>query len=562
MNRFFYRTLALTGILFGTTFSSVFAQQKILPMDIEPYLSGSFGELRNNHFHSGIDFKTQGRIGIPVKSVKDGYLARVFVGPSGFGRALYVNHPDGTTTVYGHLDRFDGVIESAVRDSQYIKESFRVDLYFGTNQFPVKQGQIIGYSGNTGSSGGPHLHFEIRETSSEKVTDPLVYYKNQIKDTRPPEIRELMFFPQAGKGIVNGKTINQSARLVKDKTGKQVLSQPIKAWGNIGIGIKAYDRMNGTDNIYGVREIILKIEGTEVFHSCIDRFSFDESRYINSFIDWTDWVKNRSFFMKSYVEPGNRLDFYQTPYDGTLNVNQEKNYQLEYTLSDAYGNQTVFYFEITGHKQEIPLYQPEGTLFVYNRDNELSDKGIQLKIPQGNLYKDHYLSIWTTPAYSSYSPLYTFNERIPLHTPGPLSIKIANDTYSDKSKYGIVSVNDKGQSWLGGRYEDGKIHAGTRETGSFTVEVDTVPPVLTPIKPAQWAKTGRIDFKLTDNLSGISQWKATLDGKFVLFELDAKRSALFGVFDSRRMKHGKQTLRVVVSDASGNQSVYENEIVF
>ena len=255
-------------------------------MDIPPVLSGSFGELRSNHFHSGIDFKTQGRTGVPIKSVQDGYVSRIFVAPTGYGRAIYVNHPDGTMTVYGHAERFSRTIEPIVVEEQYKNESFFLDISFPPGQIPVKQGEIIAYSGNTGSSGGPHLHFEVRNASGEEIQDPLPFYSKRIQDTRPPDIRGLMFFPQEGAGIVNVSTKDQAIPLVVNKEGKKVLSKAVIAWGQIGIGVKAYDLMTGTTNIYGVKEIILKVDGKEIFHSRIDRFTFSESRYINSFISW------------------------------------------------------------------------------------------------------------------------------------------------------------------------------------------------------------------------------------------------------------------------------------
>jgi hypothetical protein len=211
--------LTLTCALFFS-FGRVYAQEIVAPLDIPLFLSGNFGELRNDHFHSGLDFKTQGGTGFPVKSVKGGFISRISVSPYGFGRAVYIDHPDGTTSVYGHLERFNQKIESAVADSQYVKESFAVNLFFSALEFPVKQGEVVAYSGNSGSSGGPHLHFELRNTKSEKTFDPLPYLKNKLKDSRPPEIRSLIFVPQPGKGSVNGGVNKQVIDIVKDKNGK------------------------------------------------------------------------------------------------------------------------------------------------------------------------------------------------------------------------------------------------------------------------------------------------------------------------------------------------------
>ncbi len=287
------------------------AQSIIPPMDIPLLLSGNFGELRSNHFHSGLDFKTKGITGIPVKAVQDGYISRINISPWGYGRALYVTHPDGTKSVYGHLNHFVKSIETFACDSQYIKEKFQVELYPQPSQFPVKQGDIIAYSGNTGGSGGPHLHFEIRDAATDDIYDPLPYYKDRIRDNVSPEIRGLMIFPQIGTGIVDGETQNQEIRITKNKAGKTIVTpERNTAWGNIGIGVKAYDRMSGTSNIYLPQKISLEVDGIEVFAQSMDNFSFAELRYLNSLISFDEWVNRKPFFMKSYIEPGNRLKIF------------------------------------------------------------------------------------------------------------------------------------------------------------------------------------------------------------------------------------------------------------
>ncbi|GHT03668.1 peptidase M23 [Bacteroidia bacterium] len=534
------------------------AQDIASPMDIPLFLSGNFGELRSNHFHSGIDFKTQGVTGMPVKAVQDGYVSRVSVSPYGYGNALYIDHPDGKTSVYGHLERFAPAIEALVRDSQYHKESFSVNLYLSPGQLPVKQGERIAWSGNTGGSGGPHLHFEFRDTNTEEAFDALPYFKNKIKDTRPPEIRGLMVFPQLNKGIANGSTQNQALSLVKDKSGRQSLAKPLTAWGQIGIGIKAYDRMNETSNIYGVNEIILKVDGEEVYHSILNGFSFDDTRYLNTYIDWTEWTENNSFYMKSFTDPGNRLGVNRSLDNGIISIDNEKIYHLEYILKDAYKNTTTFQFDITGLKTLIPQQEPKGIYFPFNRDNLFVGQGVDLRIPRKNLYTDIYLQVETLPGYAPYAPLYRLGERIPLHSYCPLTLYLTNDTYPDKSKYGVVSYWRNKKNWIGGHYENGKISAEIRELGHFSVEIDTVPPKITPVKETNWEANRRIAFKISDDLSGIKSYKGTIDGKFVLFEYDAKTNSLYCAYDSKRM--GKGTLKLVVTDDAGNSSEFQKTV--
>ena len=559
MNRFF---LIIIGLSFGLS-GHVTAQDITAPLDIPLFLSGNFGELRNNHFHSGIDIKTQGVTGLPVKAVKAGFISRISVSPYGFGRAVYINHPDGTISVYGHLDHFAPKVESAVRDSQYVNESFSVDLNFSARELPVKQGEVFAYSGNTGSSGGPHLHFELRNAKTEKIIDPLPALKNYVKDSFPPEIRGLLFVPQPGKGVVNESAGKQVIDVVKNKSGKYTLAKPVKAWGVIGIGIKAFDRMDATSNIYGVKEILLRVNNTNVYYSVMNGFFFEESRYLNSFIDWDEWKKRRSFFMKSFIDPGNKLGICHSVSNGLISIDESKTYQCEYILKDAYGNTSTFDFIITGEEQAIPQEKKNGILFLYNRDNEYNGKGITLNIPSGNLYTDIYLNPDTaSTVYSAFAPLYSLKEKIPLHNYCSLTLNITNDSYPDKRKYGIVSIVDNKAVWLGGEYNLHKIKTKIRELGQFTVVVDTLPPVVVPLNPAKWKANKRISFKISDNLSGIDFYQGRLDGKFALFEYDAKTHLLFCDYDEKRMKEGNQTLTLVVGDGAKNETNVSYKVAF
>jgi hypothetical protein len=543
--------------------ANAIAQNIVPPLGIPLYLSGNFGELRDNHFHSGIDFKTQGVTGIPVVSVKEGYVARINVSPSGYGRAIYINHPDGTTSVYAHLDKFIPRFEAVIKENQYEKETFALTLYFNSDELPVKQGEKIAYSGNTGSSGGPHLHFEIRETESEIPIDPLPFFKNKIKDTRPPEIRGLMIFPQKNEGTVNGQTKKVPVTLINDKSGKRVLKESITARGKIGVGIKAFDRMNETSNIYGVNEIILKVDGEVVYHSVMDRFSFDDTRYLNTCIDWDSRIRNREFYMKSFVEPGNRFGANRSAHNGIVSIEEEKDYLFEYTLKDVYENTSTIRFSIRGEKTEIPTTpEPDDWCLVYNRKNIYADKGITMDIPKGNLYSNVCCSIDTLSNYTPFAPLYRIGERIPLHTYCPLVLTITNDTYPDKSKYGVVHNWNGKRNWLGGHYINGQLKLGVRELGDFSIETDTIPPIIRATNETKWTARKRISFKITDNLSGIASYRGTLDGKFVLFEYDAKTNSLFCKYDSERMKTGAQQLMLIVADGAGNQSEFTKTIVF
>ncbi|MDR1527554.1 MAG: M23 family metallopeptidase [Dysgonamonadaceae bacterium] len=551
---------AMTTITLALYFLGMYAQDIVPPLDIPLYLSGNFGELRNNHFHSGIDFKTQGATGQPVRAVDEGFIARISVSPYGYGNALYIAHPNGKTSVYGHLERFAPPIEALVRDGQYRRESFSVNLYLLPQQLPVKKGERIAWSGNSGGSGGPHLHFEFRDTRTQIVLDPLPSFKDRIKDTRPPEIRALMVFPQPNQGIANGSAQNQVLKLIRDKAGRQSLANPLTAWGQIGFGIKAYDRMDETSNIYGVNEIILNVDGQEIYHSIMNRFSFDDTRYINTYIDRTEWTEHNAFFMKSFTDPGNFLGINRAPGNGIISIDREKIYHLEYVLKDVYNNTTTFRFDIQGKQAGLPQGEQQGVWFPFHRDNAFAENGIELQIPRKNLYTDLDLQTQVVAWHTPFAPLYIVGDRIPLHTYCPLTLAIANDCYPDKSKYGVVSYLQDKKTWLGGQYKDGKIRVQIRELGKFSVDIDTIPPTITPLSEATWATNRRMAFRISDELSGIQSYRGTLDGQFVLFEYDAKNHLLYCVYDPERMKQGQQTLHLRVTDGAGNRSEFRKTI--
>lgn len=329
-----FRKFIVTILISLFSFSSLFSQNYTSPLQIPISLSSNFGELRNNHFHSGIDYRTQQSVNKPVYSIGDGYVSRINISPGGYGLALYIDHPAGHTSVYGHLNSYSKKIQDYIVEKQYEKESYRIDYYLEPNEIPIKQGEQIALSGNTGGSGGPHLHFEIRDQKTQDPLNVFEFLKGTFHDTRRPDIRGIAFYPQPGKGVVNGRTNPLRFNVGKTKSGVPIRINAVNAWGVIGVGVKAYDLMNRTSNIYGVKHIKLFVDENLVFSSTMNRFSFDKTRMLNSFIDFEDWRNRKSFFMKSFVEPGNTLPLYDKLYDGYITINKEKTYHMKYELID------------------------------------------------------------------------------------------------------------------------------------------------------------------------------------------------------------------------------------
>lgn len=549
----------LAGIFLfaGITNNTAEAQQLRKPMDIPVLLSGNFGELRSNHFHSGIDFKTQGVEGKPIHSVQDGYVSRISVSPWGYGNGLYITHPDGTTTVYGHLQKFSQKITAYLKEKQYEQESFNVNLSLTPDELPVKEGELVALSGNTGSSGGPHLHFEVRDTETEEPMDPIEYYKDLIKDTQAPKIQGIMVYSMPGKGVVNGSRRKLELKPVTAKNGKQTLTGKIEAWGEIGLAVKGYDYMDNTSNIYGIKDITLTADSQVIFHSNLDRFAFDESRYLNSFTDFEEWKEHRSFYIKSFVDPGNRLRFIESLNRGILTIDEPRTYHLTYQLADAFGNTTQLSIRIEGKEQPIPEIDTENTeLFHWWSDNRFGAKGIRLTIPKGNLYDDLYFRYSVKEDSAALGATHILhNKPIAFHKSAKLSLRLQTDTLDNKQQYGIVRLQNGRRSWTGGVYRNGWVDADIKETGSYTLGQDLVPPTITPLNPATWVSQQAIALRLSDNLSGVQTYRGEIDGQYVLFEMNSK-SVITYHFDKERLTKGKHTLKLVVTDACGNQSTY------
>lgn len=559
-----YNIVLLNILVFLTAHVTLTAQELRNPFDFPILLSGNFGELRNNHFHAGLDFKTQGVEGKPIHAVADGYVSRISVSPWGYGNALYMDHPDGTTTVYGHLQQFSDSLTAYVREHQYEQETFAINLVPDSGRFFFKKGDIIALSGNSGSSGGPHLHLEIRDTKTEEILDPLSYYKELITDTRPPQIQGVMIYPVEGRGVINGSNKKLELKPVRSKDGKQVLTGKIEAWGEIALAVKGYDYMNNTSNIYGVRKIALREDSTVIFRSNLNRLAFDESRYLNSFVDYEEWKDKRSFYMKSFVEPGNRLRFIESINRGIININEERTYQLTYLLQDIYGNATRINVWVDGKEQSIPAPETENAeYFHWKSENRFGAKGIRLVIPENNLYDDVYFRYSVKEDSTALAATHTLHNRtIPIHDKALLSLRIQNDTLDNKEQYGIVRKRNKRFDWVGGSYRNGWMDADIRELGTYTVSQDTKSPTITPVNQNAWVGSQKITFRITDNLSGIKSYRGEIDGTFVLFELDGKKGLVSYSFDKIRLKRGNHKLIFRVTDNCGNQSVYEHTFVW
>lgn len=555
-------SILLSWILLFGVLPPSYSQQYRYPVTVPPALSGNFGELRSNHFHSGVDFKTQQVVNKPIVSIEDGYVSRVSVSPGGYGLALYVDHPStGHTSVYAHLNSFSDKIADWVIAQQYELERFAVNLYPGEGTLPVKRGEQIALSGNTGSSGGPHLHFEIRDLASQDPLDPLEFMA-KVPDTRRPDLRGIAFYPVAGKGVVNGSSNPLRISIRSDGAGNPTgLGRTISAWGRIGTGVKSYDRMDGQSNIYGVKFVRLFVDDELIFSSTLRRFSFADTRMLNSFTDFEDWKERRSFYMKSFVEPGNTLPVYDELRNrGYVDIQEERPYHFRYELEDHSGNRLTYRFTVNGQRQNIIARPLCDNWMAWNLHNTVMEPGFTLQVPRRNLYSDLCFVHDVRESDKHFSHVHqVHNQPVPLHSNAEMWIGMHTDTLQNKENYGIVRINSNGtESWIGGTYARGGIAASIRELGDrYAVTADEVPPSITPIEQGNWASQRRIRIRLRDNLSGISSFRGEINGEFVLFTHDSKSTVYTYRFDDSRLKRGEtQTLTFTAVDGAGNRSEY------
>jgi len=543
MKRYIISLMLFSGI-------SLSAQEKgkaefVTPLNSPLILSGNFGELRANHFHGGLDFRTQGKTGLPVYSIADGYVSQIDVS-IGSGYMLHVRHKNGYTSIYRHMLGFVHSIANYTEKYQYEHELDEVSIDLPPDEFQVKAGEQIGWSGNEGYSFGPHLHMDLLDTESGDFVDPLQFYVNVIKDTKAPRAEGIMLFPQKGKGVVNGKQTNQSF----SPFGNRV----IEAWGEIGAGIKAHDYMDDVLSHYGVHSVALYVDGKEICTSNMDHFSAYENRMINS------WAY--AGYMKSFRDPGNKLRFLHTGDDrGVVVINEERDYKFLFVLKDVYGNTSRCEFKVRGRKQDIPAYTPKDKYILkWNELNILKKPGVQVIIPGGMVYQDESVNFETfdTPGAISLD-CQLHNQALPLHAPCELQIGVRNMPVADTKKYYIAQKRGNRYSSVGGVFTNGYVCADIKELGTYTVKVDTIRPRIAPVGKSYWEKAGIVSFSIYDNETGIKYYKGKIDGKFALFHLRLMNSRLSCRLDSRRVQKGIQhTVELLLIDNCGNASVYRD----
>ncbi len=519
----------------------------ISPVDIKIAIAGTFGELRNNHFHSGIDIKTKQQTNIPIYASQSGYISRIKVSSFGFGKALYINHEKGFTTVYAHLDRFSDKIQQMASKEHYKKESFEIDFSLQKDKIQIKQGELIGYSGNTGSSTGPHLHFEIRDTKTQQIINPMLFGLPILDRTYPVINSILIYHNEQKKEIIQVEKINNKTYNIPNT---------INASNFINIGVKTIDFLDAAPNKCGIYSLELFINDSLFYHHQMERFSFNETRYINSHIDYKYYMETGQKFIKCFVDPNNFLSTNKkkSQYNLGSNLKQGLNH-VKVIVKDSYMNSTFLTFNINYTKNKSLMHTTKKADYLNCKQVfEFKNNDIEIYIPNNSLYKDYLFSYTKskTPK-NKYDTYKILDKSTPIHKPFIISITADSVEKNLRSKALIGRIEDDKISCIKSKWEENKIVGKSKNFGDFRIVIDTVKPEI-----KYYSKTKEmIKFKIQDKLSGIKKYRGTINEKWVLMEYDFKTNLLTYQLDTTKNEKN-QVIKIEVIDQVDNK----NEINF
>lgn len=538
---------------------TIFAQEKYPkdafrpPLDIPIILAGTFGELRSNHFHSGIDIKTQQREGIPVMSIGDGTITRIKVSLWGYGKVLYIAHPNGYTSVYGHLQKFSPSIEAYIKKLQYDKKSFEVEVFPDYGEIKVEKGELIAYSGNTGGSAGPHLHFEIRSSISEKPTNPLLYGID-VADATNPILEKLFVYPLTDKSHVNGNYERTQVNFSKQSDGTY-LSDKVTALGNLGIGFIGFDRLDMAANKNGVYSVELSVNGKIYSLYDFESFSFGETRYINTLVDYDYLGRNRQRIQKSFKSAGNNLGIYKELYNnGKIDINEGLSYTAKLLIKDFAGNKIELNIPIEGVKNnEVRSRENESTenYVIANKPNNFDLGGAKVYFPTNTFYEDFYIDL-----KKGKDTVTIHNNTVPAHRNFTITFDASKYPKEIQKQLFIGRLDYKLQPNYTNTYKRGDVFTTrTRNLGTYTIARDSIAPTIRTknFKEKQWLNNYKyLSIQIADDLSGVDTYSATLNGEWILMEYEPKRRTLTYNFDDKIADQTQCVLKVTVTDNVGN----------
>lgn len=533
------------------------------PLEVPLQLSANFGELRSNHFHSGFDIRTQQRTGLNVLAAADGYVSRIKISAYGGGKTLYVSHPNGYTTVYMHLSSGVGAIEKYIKQVQYKEEAYEVEVFLKPEELPVKKGQIIALSGNTGGSGGPHLHFEIRDSKTEKTINPMLFgFNKKIADTQKPILSTVYVYP-----LNDSTTVNQSRRTlalnVKLQSDGSYLADRVATNGQVGFGITVRDKDNVSPFKYGIYKVQTFFNGSPNFGYTFDTFSFDESRYINALIDYSKYRTSKQKVQQLFMRKKYPLSIINTDEtNGVLSIvpNLASTYRIE--VSDFYDNKITINIPIQydSFPAIVPKPEPVSKYIVNSgKDNMFAKDNVTAFFPEGAFYNDFDMNFDVKG-----DEIIIHNETVPVHTNFTLSVDDATFGLGNRDKVFIGEIVgnriDYNKTSIKGNVFSSKL----RYMASYKLALDTVPPTVKITKVIEGkniANQKSVEFVISDALSGIKSYNGYLNGKWILFEYEYKNKKITHDFNDGVVLEGTNNLKLIVTDNVGNSTTFETSFV-
>jgi murein DD-endopeptidase MepM/ murein hydrolase activator NlpD len=530
------------------------------PLDIPIELSGNFGELRPNHFHAGFDFRTLQREGLEVHAAADGYVSRIKVSTFGNGKAIYITHPNGFTSVYCHLQKATDEIENYIKKAHYKEQSFEIELFLKPNALVVTKGQTIALSGNTGSSEGPHLHFEFRDSKTEKIINPMLFgFDKYIKDTKKPSVSAVYVYPLDFKTTVNKSKRPLLLNLSLQKDGSY-LSNRVTANGKIGFGLTAADYDNVSGNRNGAYKIQAFLNGKPSFGYQFDTYSFDEMRYVNALLDYSKYKKTSQRVQKLFMTNPYNLSIIKT--DGTNGVvtvlpNLTSVYRIE--VSDFYGNMNTISIPIS-FDSSAAIVERESVVSNYfvkaSKDNNFAKDDVSVFFPAGTFYDDFEMNFDVREAV-----LYLHDDSVPVHSRFEISMESDKYTDAQKEKVFIADLDSKGRVGYNYTTVKGKtFSANVRSLGKYTLAMDTTVPTISILNSIEgkWISTQKtLQLSINDSGSGIKSYNGYLNGNWILFEYDNKTKKITHNFSDGIVAEGANDLKVVLVDNVGNSTIFE-----
>ena len=527
------------------------------PLDIQLVLSGTFAELRSNHFHSGLDIKTNGKQGLKVYAAAAGYVSRIKISRYGYGKALYITHPNGYTSVYAHLQKFSSEIEAFVKKRHYLKEQFEIELFPKLNALKVNANDVVAFSGNTGGSSGPHLHFEIRD-KQERPMNPMLFGLD-IKDTTAPQLYELFAYPISEDSHIDGEQKKKKIRLRKQPDGS-FIAAPISSYGTIGFGIVANDRQDYAPNKNGVSKIETYFNGQKSIEVDFKRFSFSETKHINRYIDYGHYRTKKRKIQKLFIEKNNPLSLFTYEREkGRLMINDSTNSSYSIKIKDFKDNTTSVQIPIVGTFQPINNTNQIPLSYTYINASEevlLEENSIQVNIPAHALYDDIFLDFQVKN-----DTLRMHQPTVPLKKSMTIKFDVSHYNPDDLNHLYISSVSKYGKLYYTSTKRKGStLYARTKYFGTYTLASDKEGPTIVPLnfKNGSWLSKYRyLKIKISDAISGIKNFRATVNGKWILMEYDAKTNTLTHDFNDEVVVDTKNNLKLIVTDNVGNSSKFE-----